>query len=185
MSAAVADQLVAEATLSRASRFSLLTWLTEAATGSGFLDPIAVRALLNGGWDVRSLKRLHAKVVLVDGSFGLVGSGNFTSAGMLGGNVELGVVLSAAQRRHADTVVGRWWAAAAAVTPRILEPFLRTVPKAGARRAVREFGGTYPVPVPPRVRAQNQNWIRQLAEDDVRDGRTRQRRLLENAHMDR
>ena len=72
MSAAVADQLVAEATVSRATRFSLLTWLTEAATGSGFLDPTAVRSHLNGGCDVRSLKRLHAKVVLVDGRFGLV-----------------------------------------------------------------------------------------------------------------
>ena len=92
LSEPVARQLVAETTLARARTFSLLTWLTDASTGSGFLDPHGLDVLIEAGWNVRSLRRLHAKVVLVDGNFGLVGSGNFTAAGLQGGNVELGVV---------------------------------------------------------------------------------------------
>lgn len=40
---------------------------------------LAIRRLLNGGVEVRSLPRLHAKVLLVDGASVTVGSQNFTS----------------------------------------------------------------------------------------------------------
>src|ERR1700748_2285390 len=59
----------------------LLIALNDAAVEGGYLDPRGVAEFLDGGYEIRSLRNLHAKVVAVDRRWGLVGSGNLTVAG--------------------------------------------------------------------------------------------------------
>lgn len=60
-----------------------LAVVTDLSPASGTLDYrgqlLAIKRLLDAGVDVRSLPRLHAKVLLVDGETTTVGSQNFTS----------------------------------------------------------------------------------------------------------
>jgi hypothetical protein len=109
-----------------AYRRRLLIALNEAAVAGGYLDPRGVQEFIEAGFEVRSLRNLHAKVVLSDERWGLVGSGNLTVAGSNGGNAELGVVLGpsqarTAQRRHFD----QWWKAAEALDERYLHSLQR------------------------------------------------------------
>jgi phosphatidylserine/phosphatidylglycerophosphate/cardiolipin synthase-like enzyme len=72
----------------------------------------ASTSFVAAGFEIRSLRNLHAKVLLTDDRWGLIGSGNLTVAGANGGNAELGITLSAAQtqiarRDHFE----RWWEA--------------------------------------------------------------------------
>jgi len=113
MSLPVADQLIRAADEGRAAKRRLITAINDAAVAGGYLDPRAIEAFVGAGFDVRSLRNLHAKVVLVDDSWGVLGSGNLTAAGLGGGNAELGIVLSrtqtiAAEKEH----FASWWRAA-------------------------------------------------------------------------
>ncbi|HET8863968.1 MAG TPA: phospholipase D-like domain-containing protein [Solirubrobacterales bacterium] len=101
----------------------LLTAVDEASVRSGVLSAKALLELRANGFEVASIENLHAKLSLVD-SWGMVGSGNLTAAGLgLGGegNVELGVELNAAQRRGAAAIFARWWSRADPVATAELE----------------------------------------------------------------
>jgi hypothetical protein len=90
----------------------LLIALNDAAVEGGYLDPRGVAEFLRGDFQIRSLRNLHAKVVVVDRRWALVGSGNLTVAGSNGGNAELGVVLSPSQARKAiGSFFEAWWTA--------------------------------------------------------------------------
>jgi hypothetical protein len=90
----------------------LLIALNDAAVEGGYLDPRGVEEFLFADFEIRSLRNLHAKVVVVDRRWALIGSGNLTAAGSNGGNAELGVVLSQQQARKAlDDYFEAWWAA--------------------------------------------------------------------------
>src|SRR4051794_28587836 len=78
LSLPVAQLLVRAAHASRAVEKRLVTAATVSAVEAGYLDPDAVMAFADGGFDVRSLINLHAKVLLCDDAWGVVGSGNLT-----------------------------------------------------------------------------------------------------------
>jgi hypothetical protein len=89
----------------------LIVALNDAAIQGGYLDPRGVEEFIRGEFDIRSVRNLHAKVVVADRRWALVGSGNLTGAGVNGGNAELGVVLAPRQVRQAiDDYFDRWWA---------------------------------------------------------------------------
>lgn len=113
MSLEVAQILIRAVDASRAVDRRLITAVNVAAVEGGYLNPDAVSAFVEADFDVRSLRNLHAKVILRDATWGLVGSGNFTAAGLNGGNAELGVVLNAAQtKKAASQFFTPWWQAA-------------------------------------------------------------------------
>lgn len=150
MSLPVADLLVRAADESRARVCRLITAVNDAAVAGGYLDPLAVERFVDAGFEVKSLRNLHAKVVLVDRKWGLVGSGNLTAAGLDGGNAELGVVLGgkqtdAAQREH----FASWWQAAEAVDMERLRRIRSLRPASPQRRQRAGQGGIWT----PRARA--------------------------------
>ena len=75
------DRLLKNAAL----KVEAITVVTDLSPASGALDYraqlIGVRALMRRGVNVRSLRRLHAKVLLCDWRIATVGSQNFTSYG--------------------------------------------------------------------------------------------------------
>jgi hypothetical protein len=87
----------------------MLVSLDARAVQSGALSVVALQRVLSAGGAVRSAVNLHAKLVVVDDRWALVGSGNLTAGGVNGGNAELGVeVLMGASEVRA--VFDRWWA---------------------------------------------------------------------------
>lgn len=107
LSAEVAGYLVRACDDGRARDRRFITALNSAAVEGGYLDPDAVDELIAAGFEARSLRNLHAKVVIADSAWALIGSGNLTVAGANGGNAELGIVLTpdqsrTAQREHFD-----------------------------------------------------------------------------------
>lgn len=96
----------------------LLTALSEQSVRARVLHPLALAKLRSAGFEVRSAPGLHAKMSLVD-EWALVGSGNLTGRGLggeAGANLELGVLLSTAQRASAAAIFGKWWERATPVT---------------------------------------------------------------------
>lgn len=90
----------------------LLTALVAGGVQIGALSPKALQVLRDNGWEIRSIRNLHAKLSIVDEAWGLIGSGNLTNAGLGStdkGNVELGVVLSPAQIDAAASIYAQWW----------------------------------------------------------------------------
>ncbi|WP_168217853.1 phospholipase D-like domain-containing protein [Occultella kanbiaonis] len=120
---------------SSAASWRLLTDLSPIAIAYGSLNTEGLLALLRSGVKVRSLRRLHAKVTLCDGGFGLIGSANLTSPGLgvaSPSNFEIGVLLSADQRTSARTVFDTWWDDAVGVDQRAIkdaEAAARLLPK--------------------------------------------------------
>ena len=124
----VARDIVAQPLEGRAGDRRLLTAVTERSVSAGALSPSALAAFLERGWNVKSIPNLHAKLYLVDQSWGLVGSGNLTGAGIAragprAGNIELGVRLSETQRATASDIFDEWWFSvnAETVTPEKLQ----------------------------------------------------------------
>jgi len=112
LSKPVADEIVGAAEQSSAVERRLLTALVARSVQARVLDMGALEALLNGGFELCSVPNLHAKLSLIDTSWGLVGSGNLTNAGLGSesrANVELGVVLDAAQIATAGDLFAHWW----------------------------------------------------------------------------
>lgn len=104
----------------------LLTALVAGSVQVGALSPEALGLLASDGWEIRSIRNLHAKLSIVDRSWGLVGSGNLTNAGLGStkkGNVELGVVLDSAQMEAASSIYEGWWREADEVTDKDVERF--------------------------------------------------------------
>lgn len=111
LSSAVADQFADLARRSSAN-WRLLTNLDPRAIAAGVLQTSGLRTLMDHGVEIRTIRRLHAKVVLCDDTFGFVGSGNLTNAGLDGppsGNLELGVLLDPEQQARATAIVEAWW----------------------------------------------------------------------------
>lgn len=104
-------QELAAASPGRADR-RLLTALVAGGVQVGSLNPKALQVLKDDGWEIRSIRNLHAKLSIVDEAWGLIGSGNLTNAGLGStekGNIELGVVLSPAQIGAAASIYAEWW----------------------------------------------------------------------------
>jgi hypothetical protein len=144
MSLPVAQLLVRAAQASDASDLRLLTAITSAGVSGGYLDPYAVDCFIDAQFQVRSLLNLHAKVVLAD-SWGTLGSGNLTAAGVNGGNAELGIVLTRTQasRAQADHFEP-WWKAAQPVNRAAMHKLAREHrPKDPQRQQRRGQGGIY------------------------------------------
>lgn len=126
LSVGVADHLAEAAERSEATDRRLITALVAGSVRVGVLDPAALLLLMEAGFDIRSIRNLHAKVSIIDRNWALVGSGNLTKAGLGGtarGNVELGVVLSGPQLAEAEDYYERWWTKAKPVSPGLLEEF--------------------------------------------------------------
>jgi hypothetical protein len=66
-------------------------------------------AFLEVGVKFRSITNLHAKIVVVDDSFALVGSNNLTAGGMAAHNVELGVIMRSRNAVQAVAAVFNYW----------------------------------------------------------------------------
>ena len=118
LGAGTARELAALAAASPAS-WSLLTVLDPVAAAYGSLSVDGLRELAGATVNIRHAPGLHAKVSLVDGTAGWVGSANLTASGLGGSvrpNMEMSVPLTAAQVAEAAAVVGAWWSAAAPVT---------------------------------------------------------------------
>lgn len=124
LSVPIAEELAAAS--SRDTDRRLLTALVSGGVQVGALSPAALHLLANDGWEIRTIRNLHAKLSIVDRSWGLVGSGNLTNAGLGStdkGNVELGVVLSPQQIDAASSIYEGWWREADAVTDRDISHF--------------------------------------------------------------
>jgi hypothetical protein len=112
LSKSVAEEIVTAAEESLVSERRLLTALVASSVQARVLDPAALETLLDSGFELCSVPNLHAKLSLTDTSWGLIGSGNLTNAGLGGegrANVELGVVLDAGQIAGAAELFARWW----------------------------------------------------------------------------
>jgi hypothetical protein len=112
ISAGVAAEISRASLGAPAEKRMLLTALNDDAVARGYLDPAGLRLLADSGFEIRSIRNLHAKFVLVDGAWGVVGSGNLTSTGLAGArrrNLELGVVLTRSQVAAAREIAMRWW----------------------------------------------------------------------------
>jgi len=108
----VAEEIVTAVEESSAGDRHLLTALVAGSVQTGVLDPSALETLLDSGFEICSVPNLHAKVSLIDTTWGLVGSGNLTNSGLGGkgrANVELGVVLDAEQIATTAELFTRWW----------------------------------------------------------------------------
>lgn len=112
LSKPVAEEIVTTVEESSATERHLLTALVAGSVQTRVLDPSGLETLLDAGFEICSVPNLHAKVSLIDMSWGLVGSGNLTNSGLGSegrANVELGVVLDAEQIVTAAELYGRWW----------------------------------------------------------------------------
>jgi phosphatidylserine/phosphatidylglycerophosphate/cardiolipin synthase-like enzyme len=148
----VAGCLVREADAGSARERRFLTATNTASVEGGYLDVAGVEEFLAADFEVRSLRNLHAKLLLTDGTWGLVGSGNLTVAGANGGNAELGVVLDAGQAAQAQKgYFERWWKAAEPVDLRWLRTLRRRAPAASARKRTQGRGGLIRLPAPAHL----------------------------------
>jgi hypothetical protein len=112
LTAPIAARIRDAAAQSSAAELRLLTALVPRSVQVGVLSPAALSLLRECGFQIASIPNLHAKVSLVDSSWGLIGSGNLTGTGLggsEGGNVELGVLLDEDQIRAASKLVDGWW----------------------------------------------------------------------------
>ncbi len=149
LSSRVAWHLVRAADEGGASKRRFLTALNVAAVEGGYLDPNGVEAFVAAGFDVRSLRNLHAKAAVVDDRWELVGSGNLTVAGSNGGNSELGVVLTPPQARAARAdFFDPWWEAAEPLDMSYLRSLrTRKRPRSPERRQRQGQGGFFKAPL--------------------------------------
>ncbi len=145
LSADVAAFLIRACDDGKARDRRFITALNAAAVEGGYLDPDGIQELIAADFKCRSLRNLHAKVLIADGRWGLIGSGNLTVAGVNGGNAELGIVLDAkqakeARRQHFD----RWWDAAEPLDVQWMRRLKRRAPSSAQRRRREGRGGLLP-----------------------------------------
>ncbi|MDQ3726083.1 MAG: phospholipase D-like domain-containing protein [Actinomycetota bacterium] len=166
LTAPVADD-IREALPARSSLdLRLLTALVPRSVQVGVLSPSALVGLRESGFKIASIPNLHAKVSLVDSSWGLVGSGNLTGAGLRsgkGGNVELGVRLDEEQRSAASALAAEWWEKAEAVTHAQIQRYAELPPLPKLPADLPEPGDPLPLDSSPELE-------RILAEDEKTAG---------------
>lgn len=128
----------------------LLTALDARSVQCGALNTDALKQLYECEFKIASIANLHAKVSLVDSTWGLVGSGNLTGAGLGGdeggGNFEMGVLLTPDQLEIATGIVTSWWNRADGVGMGDIERYA-ALPKV-SKSSVGDFG---PVLAPPHT----------------------------------
>jgi hypothetical protein len=174
----VAEAVAIAGVASGARRLRFITALTARSVTAGVLDPEALRVLMDHNFELRSIQNLHAKLALVDGKWGLVGSGNFTTRGLgatRSGNIELGVVLDTQQVGRARTIFGRWWKAAERIESKDLRAYekLPRGPRSGVACGL-AHGPKLPVEVGAalggaRRRTRTGLWLKALYHDTRRD----------------
>jgi len=126
LSAPIASHLINSAAMSSAVQRRLVTALVPGSVRVSALDPKALLILEEGGFEITSIRNLHAKLSIVDSQWGLVGSGNLTNAGLGStsrGNAELGVILDQAQIEAAAAIFTGWWEEAKPVSRELIEEF--------------------------------------------------------------
>lgn len=163
LSKPVAEEIVTAVKESSASERRLLTALVASNVQARVLDPGALEILLDSGFELCSVPNLHAKLSLTDTSWGLVGSGNLTNAGLGSegrANVELGVVLDAEQIAGATELFARWWDGADPIGAGLIAEYA-ALPK--LKRAPGQPGG-YGTPIGAGL---PQSLEEILAEDDL------------------
>jgi PLD-like domain len=112
LSKPVAEEIATAVEESSAGERRLLTALVAGSVQTRVLDPSALELLRDSSFEICSVPNLHAKLSLIDESWGLVGSGNLTNSGLGSegrANVELGVILDAGQIASAGELFARWW----------------------------------------------------------------------------
>jgi hypothetical protein len=152
LSTSAARLVASAARYTSADDLRLVTALAGGPVKRGVLSVKGLELLREAGFQLRSVPNLHAKTAVVDGDWGLAGSGNLTAAG-LGftgtGNVELGVVLTRRQVATAGDRFEGWWNAATPILEEDLALYARLAPKlANARAAARERGPVHGEPIP-------------------------------------
>lgn len=105
---------------------------------------LALRRLLELGVEVRSLPRLHAKVLLVDGAKVTVGSQNFTSYGRSSHETTAAPSVDLSRSRLVETLEA-WYAEAAPVDLELVERLLDDLanPIVEAKRAIDSLVSAY------------------------------------------
>jgi len=172
----IAKQVAQRAGASKAKKLRLLTCLSPAATAAGVLDRDALLDLLRARWELRTGRNLHAKVTLVDREWGLLGSGNLTVRGLggeeIGGNAELGAVLSATQVARAHRIVGRWWKEAKPIDQAMVEACPpRSRGGSGKRSAIGPDLGSKPESSEGRPsRGHTGFWLKMVYDSEERRG---------------
>jgi hypothetical protein len=141
----VAGHLVRAADEGAAAQRRVITALNDGAVLGGYLSIDGIEEFVAAGFEVKSLRNLHAKVLIVDAEWALIGSGNLTEAGANGGNAELGVVLGAEQAHDAQYLFfDRWWQAAESLDLAYMRNLRkREQPKAPERQRRKGRGGIY------------------------------------------
>lgn len=112
LSKPVAEEIATAVEESSTGERRLLTALVAGSVQTRVLDPRGLETLLDAGFEICSVPNLHAKVSLIDATWGLVGSGNLTNSGLGSeerANIELGVVLDGGQIATAAELFMRWW----------------------------------------------------------------------------
>jgi hypothetical protein len=145
LSRSVAGHIVRAADEGLARQRRIITALNDSAVAGGYLSIDAIEEFISGEFQVKSLRNLHAKVLITDGSWGLIGSGNLTEAGSNGGNAELGIVLSTKQAHQAQhDFFERWWQAAEPIDLAYMRSLRkREQPKAPEKQRRKGRGGIY------------------------------------------
>jgi hypothetical protein len=134
LSNSIATYIARAAANSSAADRRLMTALTPDSVRVGVLDPKALLTLKDADFEITSRGNLHAKVSIADSSWGLVGSGNLTNAGLGStdrGNAELGVVLGSEQIVEAAKVFDGWWGQAKPVSRSLIATYdaLERIPR--------------------------------------------------------
>src|SRR5215212_1987766 len=131
LTAPIAARIADAAAEAEAGDLRFLTALVPRSVQAGVLSTTGLSVLLEAGFEIASIPNLHAKVCLVDASWGLVGSGNLTGTGLggeEGGDLELGVRLAAGQIQEAGAIVVDWWDRADPVSQTQIDTYA-TLPK--------------------------------------------------------
>jgi hypothetical protein len=144
LSADVAAFLTRACDASQAKQRRFLTASNTAAIEGGYLDSDGVAEFAAAGFEIRSVRNLHAKILLTDDRWGLVGSGNLTVAGANGGNAELGVALNATQTLAArEQHFERWWVAGEPIDLQWMRAIERRRKRSPQRRRREGRGGLF------------------------------------------
>ena len=117
----------------------LLTDLDPTAIAAGALSFDAVEAFDEAGFDMSSLEKLHAKVVVID-DWALIGSANLSQGGGYR-NHELGVVLSGDLPGSLLEQFDAWWAHARAFTSAKIKRSFHALENTASRPANRPRAG--------------------------------------------
>jgi phosphatidylserine/phosphatidylglycerophosphate/cardiolipin synthase-like enzyme len=194
LSADVAAYVVRACDDGTARERRFITALNVPAVEGGYLDPDGIEEFIAGGFEARSLRNLHAKAIIVDGAWALIGSGNLTVAGSNGANAELGIVLDSRQAKQARRDhFEHWWAAAEPVDLKWLRTLKRREPSSSRRRRREGQGGLLHTPASVDLRAFSRDrhdsgyWLKILYSDDDRmtARHWRRRMWVSDRHTDR